>query len=795
MAVQLDDLSTFLDDVYSRLDPSQVFDGVFHHNWQKSGNKWRGRCPWHDSKSGTAFYLDAKSLTWRCPSCDRGGGPIQYLHQVTGGNGSPRGAQFVEYAKVLGDMTGVELPSRERTPEQQERFAKIENRQSMLATVISFCHRLLVTESEKAIAYLTEERGFTREDIDLLQLGVFPSGRRIADLLGSKGFDLADAVDCGLLFPRTDKNGARVPDSYGSQLEGYITVPWNDEHGRPLTIYGRWHSQVAPEGKPKTTALRNPGAKDEPWLKSKRSPLYLDRALAAGCKDLVVVEGVFDAAILQARGDARVVAWVAANPSEEQVETLKRSRVKSATLCLDPDSAGIKGTRQSLKHLVKAGIMPYAAPVLPEGQDPDEFVIANGLDAWKSHISQSTHGFRYEAQQILAPLQPLTDANLQQALEEAKAFAATIPDSLKPETDVFFWSEFNQGTGTEVTTGSRPSDELRKAVLEFDAIQNPFDKVLAENEIASEYKVRGAKLDKLIDFAKGVETESSPLADLMMSQFSTLEERANGGIVPGLMTGFRDLDAMTQGFQPSNLIICAARPSMGKTSLVVNFLRNIAALGGPCIFFSLEMDKAAVSNRMLAAESRVVSERLRTGRIQSAEWENIGHAISKLSSLPLMIDDNPNPSVADIRRKSLEVKEKYGSMGAIAIDYLQLMDSQSGANRNDELSRITRGLKGLAKELQCPIIVLSQLSRGVESRQDKRPMMSDLRDSGAIEADADLVMMLYRDEYYNKDTPDRGMAELIIAKQREGPVGTIKLLFEPQFTQFRNMAVQPNHYD
>jgi replicative DNA helicase len=265
--------------------------------------------------------------------------------------------------------------------------------------------------------------------------------------------------------------------------------------------------------------------------------------------------------------------------------------------------------------------------------------------------------------------------------------------------------------------------------------------------------------------------------------------------VPGLMTGFRDLDAMTQGFQPSNLIICAARPSMGKTSLVVNFLRNIASLGGPCIFFSLEMDKAAVSNRMLAAESRVVSERLRMGQIQSLEWENIGHAISKLSSLPLMIDDNPNPSVADIRRKSLEVKEKYGSMGAIAIDYLQLMDSQSGSNRNDELSRITRGLKGLAKELQCPIIVLSQLSRGVESRQDKRPMMSDLRDSGAIEADADLVMMLYRDEYYNKDTPDRGMAELIIAKQREGPVGTIKLLFEPQFTQFRNMAIQPNHYD
>ncbi|MEM1254201.1 MAG: replicative DNA helicase [Cyanobacteria bacterium P01_H01_bin.21] len=228
------------------------------------------------------------------------------------------------------------------------------------------------------------------------------------------------------------------------------------------------------------------------------------------------------------------------------------------------------------------------------------------------------------------------------------------------------------------------------------------------------------------------------------------------------------------------------------TSFVLNVARNIA--GGhkqPIAVFSLEMSKQQLVYRLLSAEARIESGRLRTGRIGQHEWEPLGHAISSLSQIPIFIDDTPNISVTEMRSKCRRLKaENGGALGLILIDYLQLMEGSSD-NRVQELSKITRSLKGLARELNVPIISLSQLSRGVESRTNKRPMMSDLRESGSIEQDADLVMMLYREEYYDPDTPDRGLAEVIIAKHRNGPTGTIKLLFEPQYTLFRNLA-KPN---
>jgi replicative DNA helicase len=246
---------------------------------------------------------------------------------------------------------------------------------------------------------------------------------------------------------------------------------------------------------------------------------------------------------------------------------------------------------------------------------------------------------------------------------------------------------------------------------------------------------------------------------------------------------------MTQGFQRSDLIIAAGRPSMGKTSFVLNIARNIAAFHKlPIAVFSLEMSKEQLVYRLLSSEAQVESGRLRSGRIAQTEWEPLGHAISTLSQLPIFIDDTPNISVTEMRSKARRLQaEQGGAMGLILIDYLQLMEG-SGDNRVQELSKMTRSLKSLARELQVPIIALSQLSRGVESRTNKRPMMSDLRESGSIEQDADLVMMLYREEYYNPDTPDRGIAEVILTKHRNGPVGTVKLLFEPQFTRFRNLA-------
>jgi replicative DNA helicase len=278
-------------------------------------------------------------------------------------------------------------------------------------------------------------------------------------------------------------------------------------------------------------------------------------------------------------------------------------------------------------------------------------------------------------------------------------------------------------------------------------------------------------------------------ADILTATFSDIESRSLGMVLPGLSCGYYDLDAMTQGFQRSDLVIVAARPAMGKTSFTLNIARYIAAFHKlPVAVFSLEMSKEQLVQRLLSTEVRIESGRLRAGRISQQEWEPLGHAISTLSQVPIFIDDTPNITVNEIRSKARRLQaEQGGALGMIMIDYLQLMEGSSD-NRVQELSKITRSLKGLARELNVPVIALSQLSRGVESRTNKRPMMSDLRESGSIEQDADVVMMLYRDEYYNPDTPDRGIAEVIICKHRNGPTGSVKLLFEAQFTQFKNLA-------
>lgn len=281
-----------------------------------------------------------------------------------------------------------------------------------------------------------------------------------------------------------------------------------------------------------------------------------------------------------------------------------------------------------------------------------------------------------------------------------------------------------------------------------------------------------------------------PTSDILTTTFSDIEERFAGMVLPGISCGFYDLDAMTQGFQRSDLIITAARPAMGKTSFCLNIARYIShAHKLPVAVFSLEMSKEQLVYRLLSSEAQIESGRLRAGRISQNEWEPLGHAISALSQMPIFIDDTPNISVTDMRSKVRRLQaEQGGALGLVLIDYLQLMESSGSENRVQELSRVTRALKGMARELNVPVMALSQLSRGVESRTNKRPMMSDLRESGSIEQDADLIIMLYRDEYYNPDTPDRGVAEVILTKHRNGPIGSVKLLFEPMFTRFRNLA-------
>ena len=261
-------------------------------------------------------------------------------------------------------------------------------------------------------------------------------------------------------------------------------------------------------------------------------------------------------------------------------------------------------------------------------------------------------------------------------------------------------------------------------------------------------------------------------------------------LVTGVSTGFTDFDRRTSGLQPSDLIIIAGRPAMGKTAFSLNIAQNVGArVGRPVAVFSLEMSKEQLVTRMLCAEARVDATKLRTGFLRRDDWPLLTKAASTLSEARIYIDDTPAQTSLDIRSKARRLRAELGDLGLIIIDYLQLMQGRRGSeNRQQEVSEMTRALKGLAKELEVPVVALSQLSRAVESRKPPRPQLSDLRESGAIEQDADVVCMIYRDEVYDEDTMDKGIAEIIITKQRNGPTGVVKLAFQGEFTRFSNLA-------
>jgi replicative DNA helicase len=283
---------------------------------------------------------------------------------------------------------------------------------------------------------------------------------------------------------------------------------------------------------------------------------------------------------------------------------------------------------------------------------------------------------------------------------------------------------------------------------------------------------------------------TASLDDLLPAMLERLQETYDrGDIVTGTPTGFVDLDDLLSGLQPSALYIVGARPAMGKSAFGLNIASHVPMHSQqPVLVFSLEMGHNELTQRILASEARVDSVKLRTGKLAEGDWSKIGKAIGRLE-VPMFLDDNPRVTVMEIRAKARRIKARHGGLGLIVVDYIQLMSSGGFAeNRQLEVSEISRNLKILARELEVPIIALSQLSRRLEERSDKRPMLADLRESGSLEQDADVVMFLYRDEVYHPDTPDKATAEVIVAKHRAGPIGTKKLVFLGQYTRFENAA-------
>jgi replicative DNA helicase len=291
----------------------------------------------------------------------------------------------------------------------------------------------------------------------------------------------------------------------------------------------------------------------------------------------------------------------------------------------------------------------------------------------------------------------------------------------------------------------------------------------------------------LFQLAQHGNQEVARLQEVLMETFSRLEMLyGSQGKLVGLPTGFTDLDRMTAGFQASDLIVVAARPSMGKTMLCLNLARHVALQQHvPVLLFSLEMSREQLALRLLSAESEIEGHRLRTGELDGQAWSKLSLALGRLGESPIYIDDTPGISALELRAKARRLKAQQ-DIGLIIIDYMQLMQGRRSENRQQEISDISRSLKALARELHVPVVTLSQLSRAVESRNDKRPMLSDLRESGAIEQDADLVAFLYREDYYSKEADNPEITELIVAKQRNGPTGVVKLLFKKDIGKFYN---------
>jgi len=356
------------------------------------------------------------------------------------------------------------------------------------------------------------------------------------------------------------------------------------------------------------------------------------------------------------------------------------------------------------------------------------------------------------------------------------AYLATLTDIVPVAANILYYAKIVReksilrrliSTSTEIA--SRCYEE-----------QDDIDKLLDETE------------QNIFDIAQAKSSQSvHPISTVITSAFNEvkkLSERKE--MITGVPSGFEDFDRKTAGLQPADLIILAARPSMGKTALAMNMVQNAALLYKvPVGVFSLEMSKEQLGMRMLCSIGRVDSQRIRTGHIQENDWPKLARAVGMLSEAPIFIDDTPSLSVLELRAKARRLKTEH-NLGLVVIDYLQLMRGSSTERREQEISEISRSLKAMAKELHIPVIALSQLNRSLESRGDKRPQLSDLRESGAIEQDADVICFIYRDEVYNKSeaNPKRGIAELIIGKQRNGPTGTIELTFMSEFTTFENLA-------
>lgn len=785
-------------------------DSAFpEYGWRKSGDKWTATS-WpadfpfpvqHENPDRLMVY---RNRPWWVKVHGHEG--VRFLELVNGGR-KPEGVDFVNAVRRLCELAGVPFPERERTAEEARQHERREARREALEVVARYAERTLWGPgelAEKARAFV-RSRGLTDEEARELRLGLYASAREAGAELARAGFTFASEDE-------EKHNGVFTP------LEGHVVIPWADAYGRLLTLYGRWHEKKPPEGRAQNMGLPGEG--------TKASPLYFDRARAAGHRDLVAVEGLFDVLLLQLRGDSRVVGYVAAQFSGDQVETLARHRVQSVIIVPDPDKGGDRGALSSVASLHKAGVRAYVAPRLPDGLDPDEYLLREGLEGWRRHLAGALPGNVHAAKVAMGGVSPASpDTERRAAVDRVVELVERMegPRAGLDREDVL--ARLAEATGYTAVALFDLAEEREKARRRREA-EKALEEALRE---AGETRGKGSPVevarvlsDRLVEVVGREKQEPPP--------YSAKRMRAELASAPdGLSSGWSALDRLGVRFNPLELSVVAGRPGHGKTTALVQLLHNWLLAGEKedrdevVLFYSFEEPVPFLAARLVALLSAEEG-----GRGWSMDevraFDKNPHARHAWTSSPASLDRawkrheemegrlqvvwNTSWTAADLVAHA-RLYARRRPVRAVLVDYIQKIPPGGGGmsggedRRDIALSLVGRALKALAVDLEVPVVAGAQLNResaqgvklnstssysdALKSIAKRRPSLEHLREGG-VEQEVDLALGLlnYRADFREVvdgrgegSVPDVTRLDVGVLKSRYGRVGAwTQLAFE-----------------
>jgi replicative DNA helicase len=716
---------------------------------------------------------------------------VRFLDLVNDGE-KPYGHAFPDAVQRLADLAGVPVPEATLSAETIAAARQREARRSILGAVAQHAQERLWSEAGAPVRAYLHTRGLDDDQIEDFGLGWYESTAAVERALEQQGHDLATARDLAVLWPK---------------LEGYVLIPWADGVGQPLTLYGRWPAKTPSDGRPKTIALPGEG--------SKATPFCYDRARRAGHKELVLVEGVLDALVLQALGDTRVVACVAAQLSTGQVETLRAQRIRSVTICLDPDAGGDRGVLSCIRNLGQAGIAAYVAPRLPDGLDPDEFVLRDGVEAWDAHIKRAETGAVFRARQVLGDITPTSPApERRAAVERVLALDGELrgPSVARDREDILRLAAELTGYSYDALGELVEAHETRREREEQErALASALQKATAAQGKQDIHAV-------IRDLSTALTRLTPRLAD-EPPPFSVDRLDTESALVPaGKSCGLAVLDAVEVRLAPGEEALVAARTGHGKTSFLVTVFVNLLAQSAPdelIVFYSFEEPEVRIYHRLLAVlMAQLGNEQQGWSVSEIAAWLRNPLAqrpdvdVPNLSALDdakarlrgwedrLQLVYRPAWSVTDLAAHARRLAEER-PLGTLCVDYLQRIPPPAdGAfdRRDIEVSQVARALKALAVDVAAPVLVGAQINRQAvaeagklpsgdyrdadvqETLRARRPKLHQLREGGS-EQEADLVLglMNYAADYeQDREAPTTHLETVAVPPVTRLDVGVLK---------------------